>query len=48
MKMANVISLFQAGFDFLKTSQIMGVSLFMWLITGALFTMIGAFIRGRK
>lgn len=43
-----VISCIKGGFDFLNDSYIMGVSLFWWLITGALFTLVGAFIRGRK
>lgn len=46
--MNDVINCFQQGFNFLRDSQVMGVSLFWWLITGALFTLVGAFIRGRK
>lgn len=46
--MEEVINIIGGVFTFLNTTQIMGLPLLAWLVIGVLFTMIGAFIRGKK
>ena len=46
--MDEVINIIGGVFGFLNTTHIMGLPLLAWLVIGVLFTMIGAFIRGKK